>query len=136
MNTYVHYSIGLNTEGIQFVSYCFNLFDRLPLHQLIPDTTQNIIVSDGGQFGNIDYICTARAYDASFYVMYIPAGCAIYVNLVEMSDKRMRVHWYNPRTGKSIRIGHVGGDPRFGIVAPDDNDWLLIFDCVPEWQMP
>ncbi|MDZ4699430.1 MAG: hypothetical protein SH809_06980 [Rhodothermales bacterium] len=40
-------------------------------------------------------------------------------------------------TGRSIRIGHVGGsDTRFGIVSPDDQDWVMVFDSVPEHQMP
>jgi hypothetical protein len=54
-----------------------------------------------------------------------------------MSGKTMRVHWYDPRTGRSIRIGHVGGaDTRFGIVCPDGEDWVMVFDSVEEFEMP
>lgn len=126
-----------NTPGMEMVSYCFDFFDAIPWHSLVPDVTENIIVEGRGAFGKIDYICAAGAKDGSFYVMYIPSGRTYYINIKKMSGKTMRVHWYNPRTGESIKIGHVAGkDERFGVVCPDDNDWVMIFDCEPEFTMP
>jgi hypothetical protein len=127
----------MNTHGMKQVSHAFNLFDALPWHELIPDTTDTVIVEGRGAFGSLDYICAARPADGSFYVMYIPTGRTYYINLTAMSGETMRVHWYNPRTGRSIRIGHVGGsDTRFGVVSPDSEDWFMVFDRVPEFEMP
>ncbi len=127
----------MDTHGMKLVANAFKLFDALPWHTLVPDTTGNVIIEGRGAFGSLEYITAAGAPDGSFYVMYIPTGRTYYVNIKAMSGKRMRVHWYNPRTGRSIRIGHVGGgDTGFGVVAPDDNDWLMIFDSVEEFQMP
>jgi hypothetical protein len=40
----------------------------------------------------------------------------------------MRMHWYNPRTGTSIRIGVAELRERFGITPPSEEDWVLVFD--------
>ncbi len=127
----------MDTPGIKRVADVFKLFDTLPWHDFIPDTTDAVIVEGRGEYGSLDYIPAAGTPDGRFYVMYIPTGRTYYVNIQAMSGKTMRVHWYNPRTGRSIRIGHVGGsDTRFGIVAPDDEDWVIVFDSVPEHRMP
>ncbi|MCB0657023.1 MAG: DUF4038 domain-containing protein [Saprospiraceae bacterium] len=126
----------MNTPGMQLVNHCFKLFDALPWHQLIPDTNEQIVVTGRGTFGWLDYACAAKASDDSFYVIYIPTGRTLYFNLHAMSESVMRMHWYNPRTGQFIRIGHAGHDSHFGVVTPDDDDWVLIFDGIPDWQLP
>ena len=126
----------MNTSGMQFVSNCFKLFDSLPWHSLVPDTTDRIIVRGRGTYGEREYICSARTPDGSLYLMYIPSGHTFYLNLQEISGHTMRMHWYNPRTGVAIRIGHAGGDPSFGVVAPDSEDWVMVFDNLPDWKIP
>lgn len=127
----------MDTPGMKQTANCFKLFDALPWQDLIPDTTDQIILAGRGEFGSLDYICAARSADGSCYVMYIPSGRTYYVSIKAMSGKRMRVHWYNPRSGRSIRIGHVGGgDERFGVVCPDGEDWVMVFDNMPDLTMP
>ena len=126
----------MSTNGMKMVSYCFELFDALPWYKLIPDVDEKIIISGRGNFGDLQYICAAKADDSSFYIMYIPNGRTVFVDMTAMSDKSMRLHWYNPRSGQAIQIGHVGGDPNFGIVTPDEQDWILVFDSEPDWKMP
>jgi hypothetical protein len=127
----------MDTYGMKQVAHCFKLFDAIPWHTLVPDTSNQVIVKGRGEFGSIDYICAAGSPNGSFYVMYIPTGRNYYVNVNAMSGKTMRVHWYNPRTGRSIRIGHVGGqDTNFGVVCPDDQDWVMVFDSIPDFEMP
>ena len=127
----------MSTPGMKMGSYCFDLFESLPWQTLIPDTTEDVIVAGRGEFGTRDYVCAAGAEDGSFYVMYIPSGRTYYLNIKQMSGTSMRVHWFNPRTGKSIKIGHMGGqDERFGVVCPDDNDWVMVLDSNPEFKMP
>ena len=83
----------------------------------------------------MDYICAAKSPEGDWYVMYIPTGRTLYVNVKEMSGNAMRMHWYNPRFGSFTQIGHVGGnDTQFGLVTPDDNDWVLVFDNFPSWK--
>src|ERR1700712_5374994 len=61
----------MSTEGMKFVSYCFRLFESIPWQKLVPDQSNNVILSGRGTFGSIAYICAARAADSSYYVVYI-----------------------------------------------------------------
>lgn len=125
----------MNTPGMQYVNHCFSFFGSIPWHNLIPDTTTKVISDGRGVKGSMDYICAAKSPEGDWYVMYIPTGRTLYVNVKEMSGNAMRMHWYNPRFGSFIQIGHVGGnDTQFGLVTPDDNDWVLVFDNFPSWK--
>ena len=127
----------MDTPGMKQVAGAFRLFDALPWYELVPDTTDRVIVEGRGAFGSLDYMTAARTPSGSLYITYIPAGRTFYVNIEAMSGERMRVHWYNPRTGRTMRLGHVGGsDRRFGVVAPDGDDWVMIFDNLPEMVLP
>jgi len=117
----------MNTTGMQLVSYCFQLFEKLPWQKLIPDQTNNTIIAGRDNFGSRDYICAARAYDSSVYVIYIPKGQAFEMNAKNISGKPMRMNWYNPRTGENIKIGTAETRERYGIVPPSEEDWVLVF---------
>ncbi|MFN8347069.1 MAG: DUF4038 domain-containing protein [Spirosomataceae bacterium] len=126
----------MNTPGMKDAARCFHLFDRLPWHDFVPDTSRKIIVEGRGVYGSREYICAARSKDARFYVMYIPKGGTFYINVKEISSQRLTVHWYNPRTGKLIRIGQVKGDERFGVIAPTEEDWVMVFSEGVDFNMP
>ena len=126
----------MNTEGMNYVALCFKLFDSLPWHEFVPDESNEIILSGRGEFGSIDYVCAAQSPDKKYYVMYIPKGHTVILNVPKMSGKSMRMHWYSPRTGKSLRIGGSENKPRFGITAPSEEDWVVVFDCDPNFKMP
>ena len=117
----------MSTTGMQQVSYCFKLFEKLPWHKLIPDETNNIIIAGRENFGSRDYICAARASDSSCYVMYIPKGQSFEMNAKAISGKPMRLDWYNPRTGEVIKIGTAETRERYGIDPPSEEDWVLVF---------
>ncbi|MEO6221402.1 MAG: DUF4038 domain-containing protein, partial [Ginsengibacter sp.] len=118
----------MNTRGMKQASYCFKLFEALPWQKLIPDQTSEIILSGRGTFGSLDYMCAARASDSSCYILYIPKGQPFEINAKKISGKPMRMHWYNPRTGKAIKIGVAETRERFGIAPPSEEDWVLVFD--------
>jgi hypothetical protein len=50
----------MHTPGMKQVSMCFHLFDALPWQDLIPDTTDTVIVEGRGAFGSLDYIGAAK----------------------------------------------------------------------------
>jgi len=117
----------MSTTGMQLVSYCFKLFEKLPWQKLIPDETSNTIIAGRENFGSRDYICAARAYDSSVYVIYIPKGQPFEMNAKNISGKPMRMNWYNPRTGENIKIGTAETRERYGIVPLSEEDWVLVF---------
>lgn len=117
----------MNTIGMQQVSHCFKLFEKLPWHKFIPDELPDIILKGRGEFGSRDYICAARAADSSCYVLYIPKGQPFELNVKAISGKPMRMNWYNPRTGEVMTIGVAENRERYGIAPPSEDDWVLIF---------
>lgn len=117
----------MNTEGMQYVSHCFKLFEKLPWYTLIPDETNNTITKGRENVGSIDYICAARAADSSCYVIYIPKGQSFEMNAKNISGKPMRMNWYDPRTGETIQIGTCEIRERYGINPPSEEDWVLVF---------
>lgn len=117
----------MNTTGMQQVSYCFNLFEKLPWQKLVPDKTNNIIINGRENFGSRDYICAAQASDSSCYIIYIPKGQEFEMNAKAISGKPMRMNWYNPRTGENIKIGTAETRDRYGVAPPSEEDWVLIF---------
>ncbi len=120
----------MNTKGMQQVSFCFNLFEKLPWQKLIPDESNNTIIKGRKNFGSKNYICAARAGDSSVYLIYIPDGQSFEMNAKNISGKPMRMNWYNPRTGENIKIGTCETRERYGIDPPSDEDWVLIFYSV------
>ena len=118
----------MSTEGMRQVMHCFRLFESLPWQKLVPDQSNEIILSGRGNFGSLDYICAARAADSSYYVMYIPKGQAFIINARKISGKPMRMHWYNPRSGEAIKIGVAETRERYGMTPPSEEDWALVFD--------
>lgn len=118
----------MSTTGMKQVSYCFKLFGSVPWQKLVPDQTNDIILTGRGTFGSLDYICAAKTSDNSHYIMYIPKGQPFIINAKRMTGKPMRMHWYNPRTGEALKIGVAETRERFGISPPSEEDWVLVFD--------
>jgi len=58
------------------------------------------------------------------YVLYLPGGGAVDVDLVAMEDKLL-ADWFDPRTGSTTSAGIVHGSGVATLSAPDGNDWVL-----------
>ncbi|MFT4203601.1 MAG: DUF4038 domain-containing protein [Chitinophagaceae bacterium] len=125
--TFKHWQSLMNTQGMQQVSYCFDLFAKLPWHKLVPDETNDIITKGRNNFGSRDYICAAKAEDNSCYVLYIPKGQSFEMNVKAISGKPMHINWYNPRTGRNIKIGTAEPRTRYAVDPPSEEDWVLVF---------
>ncbi|MES1225324.1 MAG: putative collagen-binding domain-containing protein, partial [Bacteroidota bacterium] len=125
----------MNTLGMQQVSYCFRLFDSRHWEKLIPDQTEDIIIAGRGIFGTLDYVCAAKATDNSLYILYIPSGRIIYLNINKIAGKPLQCYWYNPRTGDVLKIGAIGSTDKFGFATPSAEDWVLVMD-LEELKLP
>lgn len=118
----------MSTTGMKQAFYCFRLFEFIPWQQLVPDQSIEIILTGRGSYGALDYICAAKTSDNSYYILYIPKGQPITINARKISGKPMRMHWFNPCTGKVLKIGVAEMRERFGINPPSEEDWILVFD--------
>ncbi len=126
----------MNTPSMKDVSRCFKLFDAIPWQNLIPDTTNQVLLKGRGEWGSYDYICAAKTSDSSVYVMYLPKGRNFWLNVGAISEKPKTMYWYNPRNGRLIKIGVASKDENFGISAPDENDWVLLLTSDPTLKLP
>lgn len=118
----------MNTEGMQQMSYCFNLFGSRAWEQLVPDVSDKIITDGRGKFGSIDYVCAAATADRSTFMAYLPVGGTLTLNLDPFDVKRVRAWWYNPRTGKAHLTGIFAANGIRKLNRPANEDWVLVID--------
>jgi len=64
--------------------------------------------------------CLAQA--GAQYVVYLPKGGSV---ALKFAPGEYKARWFNPRTGKSSRIGTVKTDAWISPSTPDAEDWVL-----------
>jgi hypothetical protein len=84
-----------------------------------------------GQGEGEDHVQSARADDGSFILAYLTFGNPVSIHLGQLSGTRVKVQWYDPRTGG---FHHVGEYVNAGIgefsppsSGPQD-DWVLVLE--------
>ncbi len=118
----------MNTNGMQQVSYCFDLFESRQWYNLLPVTENTNIIDGRGEFNKIDYVCAARAKDSSTLIAYLPAGGTISVNLHAVAGKHVNAWWYDVRGGIAVWIGPFATEGHQDFTTPTKEDWLLVID--------
>jgi hypothetical protein len=95
-------------------------FERIPAHDLIA----------GRQGDRYDYLAATKGRDYAF--IYTCNGSPININLEKMHLDRIKASWYNPRNGKTQKIGafETIGTRTFDPPGEKEagNDWVLILD--------
>jgi len=120
----------LNLPGAAQMAHVKSLMLSRPMLLRVPD--QSLLVSDAGTGG--EHVRAARAADGSYAFIYLPVPRSVTVAVEKLSGKNLRAWWYDPRTGKALRIGELvrKGEHTF---APPSNaepsqDWVLVLDAV------
>ncbi len=74
---------------------------------------QSLIVSENPN--DLDYIVCALGSKRDFLLAYTPAGRAIELDLSNFNAQKVKAFWFNPRSGKSVKIGEydVTNIPQF-----------------------
>lgn len=115
-----------HTGAIQ-MGYIARLFQSRPFTKLVPD--QKIIIDDQGEAA--DHIRAARAEDGSFAFVYIPTGKMAAIEMKKIAGQKVQAYWYNPRNGKSTKIGIFPNSGIREFNPPTNgrgNDWVLVLD--------
>lgn len=76
-------------------------------------------------------IVATRDLDGTYIMVYTPNGRSFTVNTRLIDDNKIKVWWFNPRTGKSKKAGTVNntGIMRFQSPANGEHqDWVLVLD--------
>jgi hypothetical protein len=117
----------LDFPGAEQMAIMRRLFESRPWQTLEPD--QSIIVA--GQGPGEHHIHAARAADGTFLFVYLPRGGTVSVDMTKISGKQAVAYWFNPRDGRTSRIGTLDCTPKREFATPSrglDNDWVLVLD--------
>lgn len=118
----------LDRPGAYQAGYLIKLMQQRPLLQRIPD--ESLIASGQGEKG--EHACAFRDSSGSYLMVYLPVGKKITINTAAFPAEKLNAWWYNPRTGKPVRIStgirreaHMNFTPP--TTGPED-DWVLVLD--------
>jgi len=121
----------IDRPGAFQAGYLKNLIESRPYHNRIPDTT--IIIE--GQGVKADYITAFRDSLGRYMMVYIPEGKTITVNTSFVSAKKIKVSWFDPKTGRTIQTDKVSNRRQMVFTPPTTgrgNDWVLVVDDIKE----
>ena len=122
-----HWRKALAYEGSTQVGLMRRLFELRPWHKMVPD--QSVLAGAAGD--GLERITAARAADGSFIIAYLPVGGGVSIHMDKLTGKKVKAHWYDPRTGKWREIGEFANEGKHEFEAPskgDKDDWVLVLD--------
>lgn len=112
------------------------ILSRPPLKR-VPD--QSIIIESQSK-KNAEYITAFRDNDSSYGMIYLPVGKKIEVNTSWIKADKIRVWWFNPRTGRAQKICVIKKKNEQWFTPPSlgvENDWVLVLDdAAKKWPTP
>lgn len=124
----------LNQPGACQVHHARNLMLSRPYFSRIPATDE---VLGKGEYpssmpgeGLYRFVAT-RDVDSTYIMVYAPVDREFTVNTGLINDDKIKVWWFNPRTGKSQRASVINntGTARFSSPANGEyEDWILVLD--------
>ena len=104
-------------------------FTRVPAPEIIvPANPASLVPGTGTR----RFVAT-RDRDGSFAMVYVPVGRPFTVDLSCVKAEKVRLSWYDPRTGKEELIGIVANPGRKSFTPPTPGellDWVLTADAV------
>ena len=120
--------LAIHQPGSMQMSYVRKLFESRPFLKMIPD---NQILTD--YFGqDYDNIKAARGKDSSFFLVYLPQGNTVKLQMKKLKADSVSGFWYNPREGVSKKINTFENPIKdMGFIPPTSGprtDWILVLD--------
>ncbi len=122
-----YWTEAIDRPGAFQVGYLKKLILSRPSLSRIPD--QSLIVS--GQGRNGEYITAFRDSNDRYAMIYLPYGKKIEIKLNWMKSPGIIAWWFNPKNGKSQKIGELKRKDIMSFTAPTSgflNDWVLVID--------
>ena len=123
----------LNNPGARQMRYARYLLESRPFLTRVPD--MSLIVPDKNESsvpgqGTRRFAAT-RDQDGTYALVYFPVGRAATIDCSKLQGARLAARWFDPRTGKTEKIGVFKneGERRFEPPTPgEDLDWVLMID--------
>lgn len=124
----------INQPGAAQMQWAKRLMLSRPYLTRIPATE---IVLDGSNIpsawpgeGIYRFAATMDA-DGTYLMVYVPTGRRFEVNTAVIQGNKLIGWWFNPRNGKSQKIGVVEHAERVSFISPtpgEELDWILVID--------
>ncbi|HHY81895.1 MAG TPA: DUF4038 domain-containing protein [Clostridiales bacterium] len=115
----------LNRPAANQMQYLRQLMESRPFFERIPDQSLLMVNYEGSNHQQ-----ATRGERYAF--VYAPHGISVHVKLGILKGQRVKVQWFNPRTGEAIPAGTIEntGDRKFVTPAHGrEQDYVLIMDA-------
>jgi hypothetical protein len=113
----------INDPGAKQMQYVKDLILKFDYFNRIPD--ESLVANQGEKY---DYQAATRGND--YALIYTYNGRTISVNMGKIKGKDVEAAWYNPRNGKTTKIGTFKNegiqDFKPSGAQVDGNDWVLM----------
>jgi hypothetical protein len=117
----------LDRPGAFQVGYLRKLIESRPSSNRIPDNT--LILN--GQGEKSERMEAFRDADSKYIMVYLPVTKEIEIDVSIIRSKKIAAWWYNPQTGKALKIGLLDKKPVMKFkptVESNHKDWVLVID--------
>ena len=128
-DTIISWRQALNTEGANQVHNLKKLMLSRPDFKRVQD--DSIILSDKGSDYK-DLIIATRNEASTSVMIYLPQPNPITIDLTKLKQGKKKASWFNPVTGKFIRVKKRidTGKVTFNPPSMTQKDWVLVIDVI------
>lgn len=124
-DTLIGWQRAMHSEAAWQMQYLKNLMLSRPYFSRKMDL-QMIKSNMGNTY--LDKVVATRDDSGRYAMIYLPQNKAIEVDLSLLSGADKKAWWYDPRTGKAVKIGKVSGASGRFIPPSSGKDWVLVLD--------
>lgn len=132
-----YWTEALDRPGAFQAGYLKKLILSRPCLYRLPDQT---ILTAGQGEDNASHITAFKDADNRYAMVYLPIGKRISVDVSWIDSKKVIGWWFNPKTGKAMKIGVFNRGHGLWFDPPDHgvgNDWVLVLDhFTSKWLAP
>jgi len=122
--------LSLDLEAANQVRHLKNLMLSLDYFERIPD--QQLIAEK--QEDDEHFASATRSRDGTYALIYYPSGKGLKLNLAGLAGKKLRLSWFDPRTGVKSEKGETVEAQNGVLITPPSmgrgNDWVVILETL------
>lgn len=123
----------LELPGAGTLKHLRHLVATKPWWRLVPDLQGALLRKSDGQATSTanNQGVAALAVDGTFGWIYSPEQRAMTVDLTRLLGARVRMSWFNPRTGETTNLEETSEKRTRDFVPPAQGDWVLVLEGGP-----